>query len=280
MGCLVACFLFVGYALFFSAIDFENTIKYINFYHHTYFALLLNVAVIMLIWQKGLIKNYLYLKIIFASVFLAMIYFTNSRTGLFTSLFIVAVFLIRLLVTKRRNKWGFVIVGFCSLAIIFFILKHERVRAFMKHTRQENMIDIAKQTGNERILLWSIVVKAAQDNWLTGLGTGSSLDYLKKKYRQEDMDYFAEQGLNAHNQFFEIIIDVGIGGVVLLLLLFVVSFFHAIKKKDMISIMILSSFFIGFMFESMLNRFVGTVAFMLFISLQFINDKYLSSDSR
>ena len=98
-----------------------------------------------------------------------------------------------------------------------------------------------------------------------GVGTGNVDDFLKKRLLQLGQKNMLEEEYNPHNQFLQSTLEIGIIGLlVLVLLLFFVLKFAFIDSNWLLGILCLNLIF-NALFESMLQRQSGIVFFTFWI---------------
>lgn len=127
-----------------------------------------------------------------------------------------------------------------------------------------------KSTTAARAEIWKVSLKLIAKKPVLGYGVGGEKNLLVNAYTELGLFYFAEQKLNAHNQFFQTGIAIGgLGLLVLILMLFIPLYFSLKNRYYLYGCFIV---LIGFNFltESMLERQAGVVFYALFNALFFI----------
>ena len=120
---------------------------------------------------------------------------------------------------------------------------------------------------NLRLLEWQASWDIIKKSWFAGVGTGDGQDALKSYYASfnastMDMDY------NSHNQYLQTIIELGVMGLISLLLCFFLPAFRQDYSILYFSFILLFSLLC--LTECMLARQKGIIFFTLFQSL-FLN---------
>ncbi len=118
-----------------------------------------------------------------------------------------------------------------------------------------------------RAEVWQASSEVVSEHFWMGVGTGDVSDAMNEKYLGEEFKYALEKNFNAHNQFLQTWMALGVGGFVLLLMIFAIPFYLAVRKKVFPAMAFLGLMFISFQTESMLEAQSGTVFFCLFFSL-------------
>lgn len=147
-------------------------------------------------------------------VVLAGLWFSNSRNGMMSFVLAVAVYFY---VVNLQNRIKIIFAAMCLLIILFVspTLKSDLVSFVRKGTDKSLQVtDFASQMSEEeRFKMWSGVWPLFWKQKLTGYGFASSHLLVFPFTRDE------EAGRALHNSYLEIFGDLGLPGVVLLLLL-------------------------------------------------------------
>jgi hypothetical protein len=117
---------------------------------------------------------------------------------------------------------------------------------------------------NLRLLEWQASWNIIKGSWLTGVGTGDGQDALKSYYASYNASTI-NMSFDAHNQYFQTFIELGIMGLISLLLCLFLPAFRPGHSILYISFILLFSLMC--LTESMLARQKGIVFFTLFQSL-------------
>jgi O-antigen ligase len=80
-----------------------------------------------------------------------------------------------------------------------------------------------------------------------------------------------KEELNSHNQFLNTAVQLGILGLVVLVFIFISSYYHS--ERSISHVLILMVFLLNFLVESFLETQAGIVLFCTLILLIFIHDK-------
>jgi O-antigen ligase len=115
---------------------------------------------------------------------------------------------------------------------------------------------------------WMIIEK----NLFFGVGIGDVTTELNKIYTDVDFKPGYLDRLNPHNEYLSHWLSVGIFGLGTLIVIFVLCFLAALKRRNYLFLIIVCIFFISFVFESMLERNKGVVLFAFLLPL-FYNTK-------
>lgn len=193
-----------------------------------------------------------------------------SKIGVACSLVIIFIFLIDWMVKKKKYIPTTIIIS-----IIFSILYISYQKSSYVNTRTNELVNTLTQNKKNnpnsstgiRLKIWKEGLNLIKDKPIFGYGTGDVKDVLMQQYKVKQIDRAYNLNLNAHNQFIQISIAVGLVG----LLIFLSAFYWGIKLSIaqnnyfLLAFIILSIIFM--LPESMLENQAGTIAFSLFFSL-------------
>lgn len=120
--------------------------------------------------------------------------------------------------------------------------------------------------GVDKILQWKAAA-VANTNLVFGNGIGDADQSIFDSYLNYGLDKYKDRAYNAHNQFIQSFVSLGLIGVVCLLFIFVyyIKLFH--RHKQLLPSVILALTFILFQTESYLQRHNGIVMFSFLICL-------------
>jgi len=193
-----------------------------------------------------------------------------SKIGVACSLVIILIFLIDWMVKKKKYIPTAIIIS-----IIISILYISYQKSSYVNTRTNELVNTLTQNKKNnpnsstgiRLQIWNEGLYLIKDKPIFGYGTGDVKDVLMQQYKAKQIDRAYNLNLNAHNQFIQISIAVGLIG----LLIFLSAFYWGIKLSVtqnnyfLLAFIILSIIFM--LPESMLENQAGTISFSLFFSL-------------
>jgi O-antigen ligase len=261
-GLLVA----FGYCMIVAITRYSTTQAVVEFYgdnltsaldnaHPVYFAYYLILAItfgLYLIYNQE--KEPVGIGIILAMLifFFTMLLLLGSGTAIVGILFSLLYFALKFVYQEKRSKYHYLAF---SLSIVFlislFVINNVKMR-----------------TGNsqgdywERFVLWESALKALP-NWFIGVGTGDYTSVLNDYYRSHDMSLFAQSNYNAHNQFIEVLFEVGVPGFVALMIMICRPMYFAVRNQNILGFLCIFPFLIYGMTEVFLGRYQGVVFFAM-----------------
>jgi O-antigen ligase len=193
---------------------------------------------------------------------LVSLYFISSRAGILAGILLIPVYFFIRLRKLKRSRLTFLVI-LAALTVSFpLLLKNQRVQyLYDKLTRQET---VGENKQEPRMIIWKSSFRLIKENILFGVGIGDVRNELANDYEDLGEEDMAQKRLNAHNQFIEVLLENGIIGLVLFLVILSFMTYFAVKDKNLIYGMFLFIILLFFMFETILYRFAGVSFFALF----------------
>jgi hypothetical protein len=252
-------------------------------FHPSYLALYLNFAIIILVYfALNKWRNFNVLKKVSCFIcitFLALIVFLlNSKAGILIMLVSTTAYMLVIIFSSSKKIIG--IVAVLSIAVFSIAIWHSipglknRFMVSINSLKTYSNKAINPEEGTlQRIVIWKHSLSIIKNNMLLGVGTGDVRKELDDKYLQEKFMHGVETHLNAHNQFLQTAIAIGILGLTVLVFVIFYLMFIGIKHKKLIIFFFALIIFLNFLFESMLETQAGTVFTTFFISFFGLNKK-------
>jgi O-antigen ligase len=287
LGCFLASLFLLGNALF-EFIDMKNRIRAgenihdfgINvffkdrlsiFIHPSYMAMYLSfgIWILYLNWKNS------FLPVVFR--FLSMILFTGMDLLLVSKLGILSILLISIFAFYELAFVQREILKACYLAVLLMaifllvITSVPQVSARFEDAvfslRNSDNVKKADESTAARMSIWNVSAELISQNVWIGTGTGSTNDQLWSAYDKQGLTLAYEQKLNAHNQFIQTFLTVGLPGFLILLWMLFYPLIRAFFKHNRL----VSGFFIliilNVMVESMFETQAGIFFFTTFYVL-------------
>ncbi len=198
------------------------------------------------------------------------VFLTASRAALLLFPFLLIVYVIR----DRRTsflKRSFVAASvMLLLAGAFFLFPRNRGRfqeMYRSVTGGFERIDQEDPGGAEaRLMIWSAGSELFMENWVTGVGTGDEDVKLQEEYERRGWSFLEKKGFNAHCQFLQTGIAVGVLGVMLLLGVFMTGMRKGWASSPLL-LYLCSILLVSTLFESILERQAGILFMAFFLPL-------------
>ncbi|MBQ7530897.1 MAG: O-antigen ligase family protein [Paludibacteraceae bacterium] len=202
-------------------------------------------------------------------VMLSAIPLTASRQSVLTVIAMAAVGIICML--PHAYRW-WVGAGVVLLALFVgggTLMLHPRMQQFELNELTE-LREVSLE-HESRLNIWAIALETPKDYLAHGLGAGQSTNYLVEKYKEKYFNYYASKRYNAHNQYLEQLMELGVPGLLFFLLMWL-SVPLCAKGKGRPTAWLFFALFVFNMFtDCMFGRFCGIALWavgMLFILLQ------------
>ena len=247
---------------------------------HTYLALYVSFSIFILFYF--LIKNYSYynwLKKICS--FFLVFYFTIFLFLLASRITIAALIIISFsgiiywFYKKHKLFKGFLVLSIISLSLITIIFQLPFMKErflFTLGIEQKTVLinqygDGKNVTPEMRPFVWQCAWNGIRSNWFLGVGTGDVQETLQAQYKNINLNEAYNAEYNAHNQYIETWLGLGIIGLLSLLACMVAPIILAFRQMNYIYLSFILLFFICCFTESLLCRQQGVVFYALFNSV-------------
>ncbi len=128
-----------------------------------------------------------------------------------------------------------------------------------------NQLDkTSSESTTVRFLIWEQSIEIIKQNILVGTTVGDTNDALYKTYQQNGLTGALEHSLNAHNQYLQTFIGLGIIGFLALCLLTFGQLIKSFLQKNFLLFIFSLLIIQNFLVESMLQAASGTLFFVFF----------------
>ncbi|RIV34997.1 O-antigen ligase family protein [Flagellimonas lutimaris] len=248
-----------------------------SFLHQTvYFAMYLLISLVILL-KTDVFKKRIYFFVGLLLIIIALVQLLNKASFITLAvLFFVEVADSSL--KKKTKTMGFIAV--LITGIVFFIANPRFSEFNMKFSYDqperlnrnlEGMANTERSDTNTRILLWMSAWDLIKEHPIIGIGAGGSHRVLYETLAIKQQHYDRRVRFHAHNQYLQVLLDLGILGF----LIFFLSLFFLFKGQKRIQskpnrrlmFLVLLIFLINFLFESVFERYSGISSFSFFASL-------------
>jgi O-antigen ligase len=240
--------------------------------HPSYLALYILTAILIIWteignwWKKSFFVKAIVL--LMMTILLINLLLLQSRAGILGFGLLALVWLPYLIIAKRKYVIGFGILIFLLSLSYLAIKKIDRYTGTarsIKTTLDTSAVKPDKEDDTMvRFWIWKSAISVIKDHSVLGIGSGDIRDELKKQYEIEDMPYSALRKYNAHNQYLETWIGIGILGILAFLMMLIIPLITGIKLQNWLLVGFICLCGVSFFFESMLNTISGVVFFALF----------------
>ncbi|MCA0429315.1 MAG: O-antigen ligase family protein [Bacteroidetes bacterium] len=287
-GSFFACIILLCRGIYFAVNGQTNYLTYSDFsyfMHTAYFSLYLCLALLIInlyypIWFKSA-RSLLNFSKIMGVLFTVCILLCASKIGILCLILVYGFIGFTKFKGKLTLTKGLII--FASLVVLLLAtLKFvPAVYARFDNLIHLNINQLNKQSSESsevRVLIWEQCLDIIKTNFFIGVGVGNANDTLYHYYAKYGLTGALDHKLNAHNQFFQTGIGLGILGVLPLLVLLMFGLYKTIKTNFILFVLSLL-IILNFLTESMLQSAAGVLFFCFFTNLFFnFNSKTLSEN--
>jgi O-antigen ligase len=253
------------------------------FHHPSYLSMYLVFAMGLIFYLLGRSKEFGLSKRVFVlllgmiPVLMVFILLLASKIGIAAMLLIFIIEMAVLFWQTGYIRSGIVVfmgIGIISFFVISnspiiksrFLYMFEGTSAEDKHTTIES--------NASRAIAWECSWDLIKESPYIGYGTGDVPDvlvgeYLNRKY----MGVYAEK-LNAHDQFFQSTLAVGLTGFLSLLAIFIVGMINSIRRGNRLAVIFLTLVFVNILVESMFETEGGVVFFSFFFCVLLMREEF------
>jgi|GEM_PF-3268178 len=265
---------------------FHDFVELLN-QHAIYYAYFLSLAIVLLHKQVvfGALRGWqLYLKSFCFAVLWTGLFFCSSKNVLITT--IIATILLHFVeLQKQKIKVKPVLVMIASFIILLLVsLQIDGFRNRITSVTNVSGIEVIHKMDEGlkldnddvntlngitvRWMMWKIgIEKLKEENQLLfGLNPGDSRSKINEKLEEYGLLYYYKD-YDMHNQFIQVLVQLGIVGSLLFFFLNFTIINYAIKSKNYILLIFVICLIIFQMTESLLERNKGIVFAFFFISL-------------
>ena len=235
--------------------------------HRSYYCNYLIIGCIVIL-DRMFKKEAIGLYLILFSLFSIGVFQTLAKSGILTYFLLIPAFLFwQLLKTKQYRSILICLSGFViSIALLAKIdnpikTRFQHIPAALESFESKN--NPSTESNTSRLLMWSTSIDVFKEFPFAGVGTGDYDDVLTKKNESYGNSGVAMHRYNSHNQFLNTMVQLGLLGLVVLIMLFLNGFKMAYQQKNIIGLFTLSCFFLNFLFESFIESQAGIILFCL-----------------
>ncbi len=271
----LGCLIYASYQYLSNGITEFTYMHFSKFVHPTYYSMYIDMAFVFIYYAlmtKGneLTKNekrFLYFSAPFLLVILILL---ESKMGLIVTALLVPALLFNYFLRNHSIfKAVATVVAVIGLLLIG-ITKMSRFSAVGDLLSGKNRNVQSVESTQARYFVWQAAWKVVKNKPVLGHGTGDTTA-LMHQYIADSMTGAHAEKLNAHNQYLQTAISVGIPGILILLANLFIPLILAIKKKRFVYTMFILILLLNFLTESMLDQQAGTMFYGLFNSLLMFN---------
>ena len=288
VGCFSAVVICVGSAFFYLPTDGALSFFYLRLVrpldaHPTYLGMYVVFALFATLELPAhwwLFRGRGWVRGVVATIFAVFVVLLVSR-GALLAMAIIGVCYALYRGYAAGKLWRGVMNAVVGVAALVLILR--AVPEFQSRTVR---IQTAAQTANaenlnadSRVQAWHGAIQVIREHPIWGVGTGDAYTELVNAYHQQGSAKAEHDHLNAHNQFLQTYVQLGIIGFVLLLTMLGTAFYRALRTRNVLFVIFIALFCIINIFEATFERQAGVLFFSFFLALLSTAQHQFSSPS-
>jgi len=283
-GCLFNGVICLSYAVwkYLTLHVYEFTYSQLSlFLHPSYFTMYIDMALLfifhMVTTEKMNIKKTEKTGLLIVALFLLfLVMLLQSKAGWACTILLILAILIRLFMDKTYRKFAIIVfAGAIAIAGItyFTMITKERSRLNVAQTlfATGRMDSTSAESTQARYYIWKAAKQVIIQQPIIGYGTGQAWKKLQEQYATDKFTGPAKKMLNAHNQYLQCAIDMGIIGLLYMLVCLFLPLIKAIRERRFTYGVLLGILIINMLVESMLEQQAGTMFYGIFNSLLMFN---------
>jgi O-antigen ligase len=166
-----------------------------------------------------------------------------------------------------RGRYRVLVSAAVAVSVVLVFISPRTQLLIKDFNKTVNNLDYnATESASVRLILWRSAGQIVKENFLTGVGTGDGEVAMLDKTEKVNKLAF-ENRLNAHNQFLETAMTLGVTGLLIILLLLCYPIYLSLKYNDWLFLSFMLIIAGNMMFESIFQTFAGIMFFAFFFSL-------------
>ncbi len=236
------------------------------FHHPSYFSMYINFAIACLLILIFHFRNRPQFRHFLLLGFLVIgVYQLSSRAGLLTLIVLLLYTFVYIIFPRLRWK-KMLYALFATLLLVASILY-----PVAKYTNALRAVDIStnKSSSGVRLAMWESAIPVILENPIIGVGTGDVNRELQRQFAKDRIVRAVRDNLNAHNQFVQTQVALGLFGTFALLWGLLYPAWVSIKKRRFLYPLFVVVLMINFLTESVFNTQAGVIYFSLLNSVVF-----------
>lgn len=256
-------------------VAFRDTFDKVSGFHPTYFGMYTCFSASVLYMMPLLLSR---LKSILFHILLATFLIILSPKICLLFYLILSIYMIYNLPCKYQYKISIVLSATAIVYLLFygFEMFHNRMSEwrFLFHHSHENILN---NSISFRKIIYQIDFNLLKSHGLMGLGPDVLEQQLKiAYYHLSILKGVYVDTYNTHNEFVNYWLCFGFIGLVVLVAIFILHFYRAIKYKNKLYFCLTTLFLFVFLTENILSRQHGITFFAFFMPLFFVTSKKLT----
>jgi O-antigen ligase len=267
-GCLLCCVGCISHSAYISISENKNYFFYQDlswFQHPSYLSMYLTFCCMVLFHEKLYTKTVRTVLAVFFTIFVMML---SSKSGIAIHVIFLGVWFILDYTSSGSYKKLALFSGIFILIIVgvvFFVPQiKSRFDNLIGAFQSENIDKTVTESTAVRKLIWHEAAGIIKEKPLLGTSPGDANTTLYERYNQNGLTGAYTKKLNAHNEYLQTGVGLGIIGMLSLACIFLLPLFSN-KNKLFVFFLLITS--INFVTESMLQTMAGCIFFGYFYAM-------------
>jgi O-antigen ligase len=240
--------------------------------HRSYWATYMVIACAWILYKMIRNKTIKPLNILGIIVLATGILLSGSKAGVLTFLASILALTAFSLFTLKNKLFTTIFIGSLVVLVLVLFSLFPNVRQrfnnmFDKISHTEELDINSTESNTARLLVWETSWEIIKENPLWGIGTGDVLHELQKRNSEKGYTGVVSLNLNAHNQFLNTQLALGVFGTFFLLLIFLIPIFYPNPDYSFFIRLIIFIFLTTMLTESFLERQSGIMPFAFLIGV-------------
>jgi O-antigen ligase len=283
-GCVVKGLICLGIAIwkYYALGKYEFTYSQLSWgLHPSYFNMYNDLALLFIFHlitsEKMNIKRKEKISLLVVAVFLLfLILLLQSKAGWLCTIFLLAAVLIKLFISKVYRKFAIIVFLGCiaTATVTYYTMitqQRSRINSLQSLLSSGKMDSTSAESTQARYFIAKAAKQVIIQQPLIGYGTGQAWVKLQEQYEKDRYTGPLKKQLNAHDQYLQCAIDIGLIGLAYMVICLILPLFKAIKEKRFVYGVFICIFIINMFVESMLEQQSGTIFYGFFNSLLMFN---------
>lgn len=277
---VLSCFLMLGYLMVIAIIKLYifDTNKYFLIgrlpgpvgIHRVYFSMYLVFGIVASIYLiKSQFSKFKYGFIAAILMFSIGIFLMSARMCFLIYIILAVRYLYYYFFVEKKYWMGILVIAIAGASLATIVTNKIMMDKLTQIYTGLDKGNSKRNTSsaNLRVIKWKSALEVFQSNFLIGVGTGDVNDELVKEYTRKNFYWGIRDKYNAHNQYLETAIALGIIGLVVWLLNLALPFYTSFMAKEYLYAEFIFIFSFCCLTESMLCAQKGVVFYAFFNSL-------------
>lgn len=241
--------------------------------HPGYYAVFVLMAIFMLVnlWLSNRKKFLNIWSLLVALVLMTLVFLSYAKAALLVLLVLCGILGIQVAVRFKK----LIYLGYSALLAIFVLLvfyffvpnTQERIQAIIDVQNERTLDPTSTESTQARVHAWMAAKATLSKSTWIGFGTGDGNDQLFKTYAERGYTGALSVELNAHNEYFQTGLALGLLGILFLITPLIWSVLRAIRTRNFMLGSWAIAAILVFLFESYLNTLAGALFFSLFFTI-------------